>query len=164
MPHERDTLRKVFTVSEVETYSKPAHFAPRAPGVVDVLRCDRCRHPVPHRSAGPTRHVRGGFEITEAVVEIGYAMNRGVGSMAGGGHIPHIGRPGTALSHPTLYPIDLTYTQEGQAEGTIDRHLLTWEENPTQRHVADAPAGLPIDDVTRGHQALQVASARRLWT
>jgi len=82
-------------------------------------------------------------------------------------YIPNTGRPGAALNHPTLYPIDNHYTAVWLAEGTVDWHALTWEENPTQAHIIEALAQLPIEEyvgamVTEGSQVIRVDDAREL--
>jgi len=82
-------------------------------------------------------------------------------------YIPNTGRPGTALNHPTLYPIEDTYTAAWRAEAAVGWESLTWEQNPTQAHIIDALAGLPVLGevnalVMLGSQVIQVDAAREL--
>lgn len=82
-------------------------------------------------------------------------------------YIPNTGRPGAALNHPTLYPIDYGHTAAWWAEGTVDWQLLSWEQNPTQAHIIEALCRLPIESyagclVTVGSQVIRVDDAREL--
>jgi acetoacetate decarboxylase len=82
-------------------------------------------------------------------------------------YIPNTGRPGAALSHPTLYPVEHAYTAAWHAQGTVDWQELTWEQNPTQAHIISALAALPIvsyEDciVTSGSDMIRVDRAQEL--
>ncbi len=82
-------------------------------------------------------------------------------------YIPNTGRPGTALNHPTLYPIENAYTAGWRAEGAVDWQHLTWEQNPTQAHIIEALGRLPVQAdltclVTSGSQVIRVDAAREL--
>lgn len=82
-------------------------------------------------------------------------------------HIPNVGRPGAALNHPTLYPIDNTYREAWHAEGLVDWQALTWEQNPAQAHIIDALSRLPVEEysgcvVTVGSQIIRVDQAQEL--
>lgn len=82
-------------------------------------------------------------------------------------YIPNTGRPGAALNHPTLYPIEYTYTAAWRAEAAVEWESLTWEQNPTQAHIIEALAGLPVLGevnalVTLGSQVIRVDGAREL--
>jgi len=60
-------------------------------------------------------------------------------------YIPNIGRPGAAVSYPTLFPTS-GVTREAWTCGSgevVWRHL-TWEQNPTQFHIVNALVDLPI--------------------
>ncbi len=96
-------------------------------------------------------------------------VNRQMGKLNwfGWRYIPNTGRPGAALNHPTLYPIEYAYTAGWRAEGTVDWDLLTWEQNPTQAHIIEALGRLPVEAyvgclVTVGSQVIQVDAAREL--
>ena len=82
-------------------------------------------------------------------------------------YIPNVGRCGAALNHPTLYPIDYSHRAAWRAEGTVDWQALTWEQNPSQAHIIEALAQLPIEEyvscgVTVGSQVIRVENAREL--
>ena len=59
-------------------------------------------------------------------------------------YLPNVGSFGPALSEPTTFPSDSLYTGAWIGEGDIDWKHLTWEQNPTQCHIANALADLPI--------------------
>ncbi len=82
-------------------------------------------------------------------------------------YIPNTGRPGAALNHPTLYPIEHTYAAAWRAEAGVDWQLLTWEQNPAQAHIIEALGRLPVEAVagclvTVGSQVIRVDAAREL--
>lgn len=82
-------------------------------------------------------------------------------------YIPNTGRPGAALSHPTLYPIENVFTSGWRGEGRVHWQALTWEQNPTQAHIIEALSQLPIDSygvcaITSGSQVLRADTAREL--
>lgn len=59
-------------------------------------------------------------------------------------YIPNIGRPGAALSHATLYPVDSTFLSGSRARGKV-----TWTKadplfNPAQAAIISALADLPV--------------------
>jgi 3-hydroxyacyl-CoA dehydrogenase len=59
-------------------------------------------------------------------------------------YLPRVGGFGAAISQPTTFPSESVYTGAWIGEGTIDWNHLTWEENPTQCHIVNALADLPI--------------------
>jgi len=59
-------------------------------------------------------------------------------------YLPDVGGFGPALSEPTTFPSESLYTGAWVGEGEIDWHHLTWEQNPTQCHIANALADLPV--------------------
>ncbi len=59
-------------------------------------------------------------------------------------YLPDVGGFGPALSEPTTFPSDSLYTGAWVGEGKIDWNHLTWEQNPTQCHIANALADLPV--------------------
>jgi acetoacetate decarboxylase len=96
-------------------------------------------------------------------------LNRQAGHLDwfGWRYIPKTGQPGAALNHPTLYPIDYTYTAAWRAEASVQWQLLTWEQNPTQAHIIDALGRLPVSGdgtalITVGSQVIRVDAAREL--
>lgn len=80
-------------------------------------------------------------------------VKRGMNNWFGWRYIPNVGRPGAALSHAVLYPIAFTFTAAWRAEGTVRWQRLTPEQNPTQFHVIDALAELPI----KGYRGSMIA-------
>lgn len=59
-------------------------------------------------------------------------------------YLPAVGEFGPAVSEPTTFPSDSVYTGAWIGEGTIDWKHLTWEQNPTQCHIANTLAELPV--------------------
>ncbi len=98
------------------SYLMPAHFG--GSPLSSWTYADVTTVGISYRTDGDAlaRYVPECFEITQPIVEIGYAMNRG--------HLHQLD------NHPTLYPIDYKYTPAWRAAGTVDWQLLTWEQNP----------------------------------
>jgi 3-hydroxybutyryl-CoA dehydrogenase len=59
-------------------------------------------------------------------------------------YLPNVGDFGPALSEPTTFPSDSLYTGAWIGEGEINWNHLTWEQNPTQCHIVNALADLPV--------------------
>ena len=59
-------------------------------------------------------------------------------------YLPDVGGFEPALSELTTFPSDSLYTGAWVGEGKIDWKHLTWEQNPTQCHIANALADLPV--------------------
>jgi len=59
-------------------------------------------------------------------------------------YLPRVGGFGAAISQPTTFPSESVYTGAWIGEGKIDWNHLTWEQNPTQCHIVNALADLPI--------------------
>jgi 3-hydroxybutyryl-CoA dehydrogenase len=59
-------------------------------------------------------------------------------------YLPRVGGFGAAISQPTTFPSESVYTGAWVGEGKIDWSHLTWEQNPTQCHIINALADLPI--------------------
>jgi len=59
-------------------------------------------------------------------------------------YLPEVGGFGPAISEPTTFPSDNVYTSGMTGEGKISWNHLTWEQNPTQCHIANALADLPV--------------------
>jgi hypothetical protein len=51
---------------------------------------------------------------------------------------------GESLSEPTIYPQENVLTERWVGEGRIQWQHLTWEQNPTQFHIVNALADLPV--------------------
>jgi acetoacetate decarboxylase len=59
-------------------------------------------------------------------------------------YLPGVSGFGCTTSEPTVYPSQNEFTSVRIGEGSIAWHELTWEQNPTQFHIANALAALPI--------------------
>lgn len=59
-------------------------------------------------------------------------------------YIPAVGGFGAALSEPTTFPSENVITEAYVGAGTIRWNHLTWEQNPTQFHIVNALADLPV--------------------
>jgi len=60
-------------------------------------------------------------------------------------YVPNVGGTGAAISHATLYPPHRFLPKEmWRGKGKVEWHHLTWEQNPTQYHIVNALAELPI--------------------
>ena len=68
-------------------------------------------------------------------------------AMFGWKYFPATGQPGASVSHPTLFPSESVAKQAWIGRGKIQWHHLTWEQNPTQFHIVNAIADLPILEI-----------------
>jgi len=59
-------------------------------------------------------------------------------------YIPKTGEPGADVSHATMFPTSGNTRQAWAGHGEVIWHHLTWEQNPTQFHIVNALADLPI--------------------
>ncbi|MDH3304542.1 MAG: acetoacetate decarboxylase family protein [Gammaproteobacteria bacterium] len=59
-------------------------------------------------------------------------------------YLPAVGGFGAAISEPTTFPSENVITEAFVGDGQIDWNHLTWEQNPTQFHIVNALANLPI--------------------
>jgi acetoacetate decarboxylase len=59
-------------------------------------------------------------------------------------YFPATGQPGASVSHPTLFPSESITKEAWMGKGKIQWQHLTWEQNPTQFHIVNAIADLPI--------------------
>jgi hypothetical protein len=59
-------------------------------------------------------------------------------------YLPGVSGFGTTASQPTAYPSRNEFTSLQIGEGRIDWRPLTWEQNPTQHHIVNALAALPV--------------------
>ncbi len=72
-------------------------------------------------------------------------------NLLGWRYIPNMGRPGAALSHATLYPQEMIMQEGWKGEGKITWNTVTWEQVPTQAHIINALASLPIKRYVSSH-------------
>ncbi|MEI8333160.1 MAG: acetoacetate decarboxylase family protein [Chloroflexota bacterium] len=75
-------------------------------------------------------------------------------------HIPNIGRPGAAVSHATLYPVDVTYRSGSTGASRITWTKMDYLQNPAQFHIIAALADLPIVEYRTGVFAKMVTHLR----
>jgi len=59
-------------------------------------------------------------------------------------YIPGVGGFGQALNEPTTYPSENIISEGWVGEGSVEWQHLTWEQNPTQCHIVNALADLPV--------------------
>ncbi len=77
-------------------------------------------------------------------------------------YLPNVGAGGEALSEFTLFPSQNQLSEIQVGSGQVNWQNLSWEQNPTQFHIVNALAGLPVLDylpaiTTRGSCNLIVA-------
>jgi acetoacetate decarboxylase len=87
--------------------------------------------------------IKGLLPIPETDVKNIEAMARN-GNWMGWKYIPKTGEPGAEVSHATLFPTEPTFKEGWIGTGDVTWHRLTWEQNPTQFHIANALQSLPI--------------------
>jgi acetoacetate decarboxylase len=88
--------------------------------------------------------VRNLIELTPTQIAQQQQSTHGKDHWMGQRYIPPISGQSTELCEPTLFPISQEITQAWSAEGHVAWQTLTWEQNPTQCHIVNALAGLPI--------------------
>ena len=59
-------------------------------------------------------------------------------------YIPNMDGVGASVSAPTLFPAENAYVAAQLGTGSVEWERLTWEQNPTQYHIVNALADLPI--------------------
>ncbi|MDA9368074.1 acetoacetate decarboxylase family protein [Flavobacteriaceae bacterium] len=59
-------------------------------------------------------------------------------------YFPGISGFGHRVMEPTTFPSETTLTEVQVGQGRLDWHQLTWEQNPTQCHIVNALADLPV--------------------
>ena len=59
-------------------------------------------------------------------------------------YLPGVGGFGATVSEPTTFPSESVYTGAWVGEGSLDWNHLTFEQNPTQYHIVNALADLPV--------------------
>jgi hypothetical protein len=79
-------------------------------------------------------------EEIDAFVDAGKDRNNPMGWR----YLPKVGAPGAAISEPTLFPQENHFSEALVGEGTIDWQRLTWQQTPTQFHIVNALADLPV--------------------
>ncbi len=61
-------------------------------------------------------------------------------------HIGNVGRPGAAVSHATLYPVEATYLSGSTGSGAVTWTTMDPLQNPQQAYIIAALAGLPVTE------------------
>ena len=79
----------------------------------------------------------------EEIVELQKSIE-GKDNWMGWKYIPNPDGVGASLSTPTLFPAETVYTAVQIGKGTVAWEHLKWEQNPTQYHVVNALADLPV--------------------
>jgi len=59
-------------------------------------------------------------------------------------YLPGVGGLGQGISEATTFPSETTLSETRVGEGRLDWNHLTWEQNPTQFHIVNALADLPV--------------------
>ena len=59
-------------------------------------------------------------------------------------YFPGISGFGQSISEPTTFPSETTLTETLVGQGRVDWQQLAWEQNPTQFHIVNALAELPV--------------------
>lgn len=80
---------------------------------------------------------------TEKELEAGHRAQAGSTPMAWR-YLPGVSGFGQTTSEPTAYPSEDHLTSVLVGEGRLEWHQLSWEQNPTQFHIVNALAALPI--------------------
>ncbi len=62
-------------------------------------------------------------------------------------YLPGVSGFGTSVSEPTTFPSENTFDEIQVGAGSIEWHRLEWEQNPTQFHLVNALADLPVLEV-----------------
>ena len=75
--------------------------------------------------------------------------------------ISALNQDGKTVSEATVFPSEAVITEGWTGEGKIEWNRLTWEQNPTQYHIVNSLADLPVLEyrpaaVTRGSANLAV--------
>lgn len=103
----------------------------------------------------------GGLEeLSDAEREAWHRARSGTDHWMGWKYVPKPGSVGAALSQPTLYPVENVVRRAWRGRGDIAWEHLTWEQNPTQCHIANAIADLPIVEHL---PAMVLEGATNLW-
>jgi acetoacetate decarboxylase len=83
-------------------------------------------------------------ELTAAQIAAGKQAMEGKNHWMGWRYLPEVGGRGTALSQFTVFPIEQVTKAAWLGQGQVAWQTATWQQNPTQCHIVNALAGLPI--------------------
>lgn len=84
-------------------------------------------------------------EVSEEGLQAMRQQSEG-GNWMGWKYIPPTG-DGPAVNHPTLFPTSGNQKAAWRGKGEIAWNTLTWEQNPTQFHIVNALAELPVLEI-----------------
>jgi acetoacetate decarboxylase len=88
--------------------------------------------------------VEGLRDPSEAEIVAYLQANQGKDNPMGWRYFPGISGFGHSIMEPTTFPSETTLAAVQVGRGTLDWHHLTWEQNPTQCHIVNALADLPV--------------------
>ena len=83
-------------------------------------------------------------EPTPAEVEAYAAASAGRDNPMAWRYFPGISGIGQSVSEPTTFPSENRLTEIQVGQGRVDWQHLVWEQNPTQFHIVNALADLPV--------------------
>lgn len=81
---------------------------------------------------------------TQEQIAAAQAAQQGRDNPMGWRYLPLVGGFGAAISEPTTFPSENVIAEAYLGEGTVKWNNLTWQQNPTQFHIVNALADLPI--------------------
>jgi 3-hydroxyacyl-CoA dehydrogenase len=81
---------------------------------------------------------------TQEEIQAAEKAQEGKNHPMGWRYLPNVGDFGSTVSEPTTFPSESVYTGAWIGEGSIDWKQLTWEQNPTQCHIVNTLADLPV--------------------
>lgn len=76
--------------------------------------------------------------------EIAAAADGGENTSMGWRYLPGVSGFGETTSQPTAFPSQNVITEAWVGDGAVEWQVLSWEQNPTQFHIVNALAGLPV--------------------
>ena len=82
-------------------------------------------------------------EVSLEDVEAEQEAKKATDNPMGFRYMPSIGGWGPGEGQPTLFPSENKFTEVKIGAGEVNWNHLTWEQNPTQYHIANALADLP---------------------
>lgn len=105
-------------------------------------------------------------ELTDADFER-FQSDNGEVNLLGWKYIPNETRSAAILSYATLFPFSYEFRSAWTAKGTLTWSPREWSELPTQAHIVNAMAGLPIKEyvsctVSKARLILRTSLVRRL--
>jgi len=87
----------------------------------------------------------------------------GKGNWMGWLYVPNIGKPGPSVSHATCNPAGGVTKEAHVGTGRLTWHRQTWEQNPSQCHIINALADLPVVEM-RGARVTKAGTSLETQT